>query len=726
MAESQEVPATMLSGLLQKVLELQLAYTRDNTDEMRTRGLLIRQAGSQLIRQLLPETIELDPADLDTEGRDGTGLKTRVPWMRVFSTSRSPSATRGWYVVYLFAFDGSAVYLSLNQGTTSPSGGGFKERGDDFLRDRVSWAKRILKSELEGFKADKIALSDPGTLGSGYEKGNVIARRYDVGSIPDDETLRADLALFVDLLARLYRAEEDPSLSQTLPSYDDEQHEAKIARPSPRLEDVGEFISWMRERYGPELVSSRLDAEQEARDLLNAYAGSMSTEQALELGQLFNRGVYGGVMRSNRFSPAFVGATMKRVVEPLDEFNQWTYRLWSTNEDRALDAVDEILKNPTGFRGAGSSYTTMLMYLRDPEKYAVWLRITHDGLAALTGFSEPSDRTGGVQRYLRFCDAARKFAAEYGVQPQELDAIFAAASREAAEKKPQIPVVQPQEKMLRAPTLLEVSRATYLPIEQLEEWKELVTGHKRQALFYGPPGTGKTFVTEQLAAHIAGERGRIDRAQFHPSYSYEDFVEGLRPELTSQGTMTYQVRPGSFRAFCESIRGQPGTHVFLIDEINRAEIGSVLGELMQLLEYRGKKITLPYSQDLFSVPDNLVILATMNTADRSLALVDFALRRRFHAFQLAPSREVLTRWVAGRGAGGEVVLKFFDLVREAVPNPDYAPGHSYWMAKELSADELFKVWKYELRPYLAEYWFESPTQLDRLDTEVQELLAQEA
>jgi hypothetical protein len=537
--------------------------------------------------------------------------------------------------------------------------------------------------------------------------------------------LRRDLATFVDMLAQLYRAEENPELAVGLPSYEQaptpaDQHHA------PSLEDIPAFIRWMRELYGSELVPSRLDAEQEARDLLNAYAGAMSKEQALELGRLFNKGIYGAVMHSNRFSPAFVGATMDRVIDPLDDFNQWTARLWKATEERALEAVDDILRNTGAFPGAGRSYTTMLMYLRDPEKYAVWLRITHDGLSALTDFAESSSRVGGVRRYLRFCDAARKFAAEYGVEPQELDAIFAQAARVGAKKK-ELPL--PEEKVEKRPdglSLAQVAKTTYMPIELLEEWTDLLRGPKRQALLYGPPGTGKSFLAEHLANYLAGGTGVVERAQFHPSYSYEDFIEGLRPEAGPRG-MTYSVRPGSFRAFCESVRGRPGTHVFIIDEINRAEIGSVLGELMLLLEYREQEILLPYSQTSFSVPKGVVVLATMNTADRSLALVDFALRRRFHAFQLLPSREVLAKWAAGRGAATEVVLRFFDLIHEAVQeNPDYAPGHSYWMVPELTTDALFKVWKYELRPYLAEYWFENPGRLAELDTAVEELLAEEA
>jgi 5-methylcytosine-specific restriction endonuclease McrBC GTP-binding regulatory subunit McrB len=213
---------------------------------------------------------------------------------------------------------------------------------------------------------------------------------------------------------------------------------------------------------------------------------------------------------------------------------------------------------------------------------------------------------------------------------------------------------------------------THLPIETLEEWVGLLRGPKKQALFYGPPGTGKTYVAQQLARHLAGGDGEVQTVQFHPSYSYEDFIEGLRPVFTDEAadgnsdrqttsaSIGYQVRPGAFLEFCKRARANDSaTFVFVIDEINRAELGAVLGELMMLLEYRKSALSLPYSQKPFYVPENVIILATMNTADRSLALVDFALRRRFHAFQMLPDRNVLSSHFNESADDGELALEFF-------------------------------------------------------------------
>ena len=161
---------------------------------------------------------------------------------------------------------------------------------------------------------------------------------------------------------------------------------------------------------------------------------------------------------------------------------------------------------------------------------------------------------------------------------------------------------------------------------------------KRQIVFYGPPGTGKTYVALELAHHFAGAEDATDLVQFHPSYAYEDFVEGYRPADKS-GQPGFELKPGPLKRIADKARSQPdATHVLVIDEINRGNVARVFGELYFLLEYRGPdhEISLQYSDKRFSLPDNLWFIATMNTADRSIALVDAALRRRFHFVEFSP------------------------------------------------------------------------------------------
>lgn len=487
---------------------------------------------------------------------------------------------------------------------------------------------------------------------------------------------------------------------------------------------IQELVESVRRTAGPEMVSSRSSAEADARALLDQSAGRMTEDEALLLGRLFNTGTWHGTMKYSRFAPAFHGATMKKLISDLDLFNRWTRELWSADEEVALNALDTIARDRAALPGAGRSYPSMLLYLRDPQRYIVWMKATVKGLRTLTAGSSTYSRDEGRRGFERFCEAVGDLRTRFGLAPQETDAVlWAAAKREAS---PRSTRAQPPPPPDQPPTLRALADETSITVDELETWVDLLgkTG-KRQALFYGPPGTGKTFVAERLALYLAGSAERVTTVQFHPSYSYEDFIEGLRPDPSSDG-IRYVVRPGVFSEFCERARAVPeATFVFVVDEINRADLGSVLGELMLLLEYRGKTVPLPYSKRTFSVPPNVILLATMNTADRSLAVVDFALRRRFHTIQVLPSRQVLQANLRGRD-GADLALQMFDLVQRKVADDDSRPGHSYFLVEDLSVDGLFKVWTYELRPYLAEFWFEHPGRLDELDREVSGLLAEEA
>ena len=176
---------------------------------------------------------------------------------------------------------------------------------------------------------------------------------------------------------------------------------------------------------------------------------------------------------------------------------------------------------------------------------------------------------------------------------------------------------------------------------------------KGQVILYGPPGTGKTYLARELAKTLATDESCRALVQFHPSTSYEDFFEGYRPAGTGDdGGIRYELTPGPLARMAEQASEDPDQrHVMIIDEINRGNLPRVLGELLFLLEYRDESVqTLYRPEEPFSLPENLWFIGTMNTADRSIALVDAALRRRFHFVPFFPDQRA-DGWTARPLAG---------------------------------------------------------------------------
>jgi 5-methylcytosine-specific restriction protein B len=207
--------------------------------------------------------------------------------------------------------------------------------------------------------------------------------------------------------------------------------------------------------------------------------------------------------------------------------------------------------------------------------------------------------------------------------------------------------------------------------------------------------------------------------QFHPATTYEDFIEGLKPQVDEWGRVTYAVLPGLFVRLCIQARRDPSNlYVLVIDEINRAPLARVFGELLYALEYRGPQGAVELSvsagtgtsTEPFYVPRNLLIIGTMNSADRSLALVDYALRRRFRFIELEPDTGVLDRWLRERGNGAgmrRVVLDLFGEVNKRLGealDPDHRLGHTYFMLDPLTGANLDRLWRTSIKPLLSEYF----------------------
>ena len=277
----------------------------------------------------------------------------------------------------------------------------------------------------------------------------------------------------------------------------------------------------------------------------------------------------------------------------------------------------------------------------------------------------------------------------------------------------------------------------FLRPEDLEQMLGLLR-RKKNLILQGAPGTGKTFAAKRLAYALMGETddSRVEVVQFHQSTAYEDVVVGLRP--TAEGG--FAAAEGVFARFCRRAAADPGRdYVFIIDEINRANISKAFGELLMLIEaeHRGEALRLPVSGELLSVPKRLHIIGMMNTADRGLALIDYALRRRFAFFEMRPAldhpgflRHVEAVGSARLEALVDVVRRLNQRIAEdEALGPGFQIGHSYLCLPAAGPEnpagtdaDVTSVVRYELEPLVREYWFDNPAAMDDSIHELESIL----
>lgn len=248
---------------------------------------------------------------------------------------------------------------------------------------------------------------------------------------------------------------------------------------------------------------------------------------------------------------------------------------------------------------------------------------------------------------------------------------------------------------------------------------------KKNIILQGAPGVGKTFAAKRLAYSILGckDESKVEFIQFHQSYAYEDFVLGYKPTETG-----FTIEEGPFYKFCKKAEANGGKHFFIIDEINRGNLSRIFGELLVLTEAtkRNESATLLYTKESFKVPDNVYIIGMMNTADRSLAMIDYALRRRFSFFPMEPAfglesfNSYLDKIATPKAK--VLVAKIIELNNEIESDDNlgrgFKIGHSYLCAEDLSDESLKAIVQYEIIPLLEEYWYDEPSKVEKWSQEL--------
>jgi DNA polymerase III delta prime subunit len=514
-------------------------------------------------------------------------------------------------------------------------------------------------------------------------------------------------------LARLVM-DRNPEVREVLSSYlpPEAITPEQALASAPRVLDLAAWVDeWRRTSGYPDETDAR-DAQQReewARMLAKEALDRLRPEDFRPVYQL-------GVLGATGPMPALSRFFLEAGEEEAARFRT-TLRDVLYGEGRVEQRLDHALDKSTSasVKGLGEAVLMKCLAIIQPERFLGVYAFEGDhgkarlmemlGLPPLPGSLSPGTLAVRSNDALREALAPHLTAA--GLPATQAMRRFLHWLKARLDQQPPPKELDPAERFLHV---------TSLRRERLEELCALLE-HRRQLILYGPPGTGKTFIARELARFQAGSETRCERVQFHPAYSYEDFVEGLRPQVDPQapGGLRYEYRAGILKSLAERAQASPTERfVLLIDEINRAALPRVFGELLYLLEYREERVRLAGSGDLFELPSNLYFLGTMNSADRSIAQIDVALRRRFHFVRMDPDTDVLRRNLLKWDVAPDVcdwVVRGLEGVNARIarsPGREFCIGHSFFMDKDLDAERVQRIWRHDIGPMLEDCFYDSP------------------
>ena len=400
-------------------------------------------------------------------------------------------------------------------------------------------------------------------------------------------------------------------------------------------------------------------------------------------------------------------------------------------EKRIPEGTKGLKDGAQPYRAIMLNLISVLMSRVDVERYPEYMWMLFSDVFKRTGYGGPGNKLDVAETYgffLEFLDTFIEEAKERKLPvSSRLDACLLIDSIRRSDTRG-TRVNDDTERISADDELPALARQLSLKVRELQEIQSLLED-KRQVIFQGPPGTGKTYVARRLAKCLArsaddedesAAEARVRLVQFHPAYAYEDFIQGFRPKLINDHP-GFELQDGPLVQMAEQAREEPeAKHFLVIDEINRGNLAKVFGELYFLLEYRDEELRLQYSDEPFSLPKNLYIIGTMNTADRSIALVDLALRRRFHFVEFHPDvppiRGLLKRWLKKNAPDVLWIAEVVDRANEKLDDHQASIGPTYFMPRSgLDETRIDRIWKHNVLPYIEERLFGDRDKLKDFD-----------
>ncbi|WP_297983717.1 MrcB family domain-containing protein [uncultured Methanobrevibacter sp.] len=585
-----------------------------------------------------------------------------VPWIGIFDLDMTDSSQKGVYLVYLFKADLSGFYLSLCLGTDYFEQ--FGKRKLDLINTASEDVKNILidNFDLNDFEFN-IDLASNKKRPKAYEQGTVFAKYYDKNNLPSEEEFYNDLELFLEFYKFIKPYDLDklyPELSDVSSTEIDVEIGEETEKPNYWIFAPGEQANNWDEQYQEGIMAIAWDIE----DLKN-----------------FNSR------------------------EEINEFIKKSYNDHKNHPNDSLclwEFANKIKPGDIIFAKRGSNEIIGRGYVTSDYIY---------------------DETKKQYKHIRKVNWVDNGSWIYKYKNQKLPQKTLTNMSNSSYDQKKLEIIKgffdekpydDGDKYTEENFLNEV----YIDDNDYEKLVKLLK-NKKNLIVQGAPGVGKTFLAKRLAYSRIGEKdpSRVMMVQFHQSYSYEDFVMGYRPSKDG-----FELREGSFYNFCKKAEeDDENEYFFIIDEINRGNLSKIFGELFMLIENdkRGEKnkIQLLYSDELFYIPKNLYIIGLMNTADRSLALIDYALRRRFAFFDLKPgfsSKGFKSYQESLNSKEFDKLIEIMKDLNKEIKDDEtlgegFRIGHSYFcnLNKEDNIKEdLDYIIDFEIIPLLKEYWFD--------------------